>query len=220
MFGVAGFFGVLSGLSLIGLTSAADAHIADRYTLYSIAGVILGGGEFVGGRVSPSGAVLGASDAGAGRRIPDLHADLARLADRRAGRHPDRRAGAEGADQPEGGEMIAAVKTLSRKAWIWSYAGAFSVWFATADIYRRTWRLRTFCRRRWPLPPSRSLSALARCSLSPPGPGNVDLSIPANIALSGVVSMKVMDEVQRDDRVWHPRGACIRCLSSASSIMC
>lgn len=60
MFGAAGFFGVLSGLSLIGLTSAGDAHIADRYTLYAIAGVILGGGEFVGGRVSPIGAVLGA----------------------------------------------------------------------------------------------------------------------------------------------------------------
>ncbi len=60
MYALAGFFGVLSGLSLIGLTSAADAHIADRYTLYSIAGVILGGGEFVGGRVSPIGAVLGA----------------------------------------------------------------------------------------------------------------------------------------------------------------
>jgi len=60
MFAAAGFFGVLSGLSLIGLTSAGDAHIADRYTLYAIAGVILGGGEFVGGRVSPIGAVLGA----------------------------------------------------------------------------------------------------------------------------------------------------------------
>ena len=60
MYGTAGFFGVLAGLSLIGLTSAADAHIADRYTLYSIAGVILGGGEFVGGRVSAIGAVLGA----------------------------------------------------------------------------------------------------------------------------------------------------------------
>jgi ribose transport system permease protein len=60
MFGLAGTFGVFSGLSLIGLTSAADAHIADRYTLYSIAGVILGGGEFIGGRVSPVGAVLGA----------------------------------------------------------------------------------------------------------------------------------------------------------------
>jgi ribose transport system permease protein len=60
MFSLAGFFGVLSGLSLIGLTTSADAHIADRYTLYSIAGVILGGGEFVGGKISPTGAVLGA----------------------------------------------------------------------------------------------------------------------------------------------------------------
>jgi ribose transport system permease protein len=60
MYALAGVFGVLSGLSLIGLTTSADAHIADRYTLYAIAGVILGGGEFVGGRVSPFGAVLGA----------------------------------------------------------------------------------------------------------------------------------------------------------------
>lgn len=60
MFALAGFFGVLSGLSLIGLTTSGDAHIADRYTLYSIAGAILGGAEFVGGRVSPVGAVIGA----------------------------------------------------------------------------------------------------------------------------------------------------------------
>lgn len=60
MYALAGCFGVLSGLSLIGLTTSGDAHIADRYTLYSIAGVILGGGEFVGGRVSPFGAVAGA----------------------------------------------------------------------------------------------------------------------------------------------------------------
>ena len=60
MYALAGFFGVLSGLSLIGLTTSADANIALRYTLLSIAGVILGGGEFVGGRVSPIGAVVGA----------------------------------------------------------------------------------------------------------------------------------------------------------------
>lgn len=60
MFGLAGFFGMLAGLSLIGLTTSAQANVADRYTLLSIAGVILGGGSFVGGRVSPVGAVLGA----------------------------------------------------------------------------------------------------------------------------------------------------------------
>src|SRR5262245_34795326 len=60
MYSLAGLFNVLAGLSLIGLTTSPDAHIADRYTLLSIAGVILGGGEFVGGRVSPIGAVMGA----------------------------------------------------------------------------------------------------------------------------------------------------------------
>jgi ribose transport system permease protein len=60
MFALAGVFGVLSGLALIGLTTSADANIGKGYTLLSIAGVILGGGEFVGGRVSPIGAVIGA----------------------------------------------------------------------------------------------------------------------------------------------------------------
>jgi ribose transport system permease protein len=60
MFALAGFFGVLAGMALVGLTTSADANIALRYTLLSIAGVILGGGEFVGGRVSPIGAVIGA----------------------------------------------------------------------------------------------------------------------------------------------------------------
>ena len=60
LYGIAGLFGVMSGLSLLGLTTSADANLALRYTLLSIAAVILGGGEFVGGRVSVVGAVLGA----------------------------------------------------------------------------------------------------------------------------------------------------------------
>jgi ribose transport system permease protein len=60
LFAVAGLFGVLSGLSLVGLTTSADANIGNGYTLLGIAGVILGGGEFTGGRVSAIGAVIGA----------------------------------------------------------------------------------------------------------------------------------------------------------------
>lgn len=60
MYALAGCFGVLSGLVLVGTTTSADANIALRYTLFSIAGAILGGAEFTGGRVSPIGAVLGA----------------------------------------------------------------------------------------------------------------------------------------------------------------
>jgi ribose transport system permease protein len=60
LFALTGLFGVLSGLALIGITTSADANIGNGYTLLSIAGVILGGGEFIGGRVSPIGAVIGA----------------------------------------------------------------------------------------------------------------------------------------------------------------
>nr|WP_230383503.1 ABC transporter permease [Paracoccus shanxieyensis] len=59
-YAVAGVFAVLAGMALVGLTTSGDANIALRYTLLSIAGVILGGGEFTGGRVSPVGAVIGA----------------------------------------------------------------------------------------------------------------------------------------------------------------
>jgi ribose transport system permease protein len=60
LYALAGLFGVLAGLALIGITTSGDANIGASYTLLSIAGVILGGGEFVGGRVSPIGAVMGA----------------------------------------------------------------------------------------------------------------------------------------------------------------
>ncbi len=59
-YALAGLFAVIAGIALVGLTTSADANIALRYTLLSIAGVILGGGEFVGGRISPIGAVIGA----------------------------------------------------------------------------------------------------------------------------------------------------------------
>lgn len=59
-YGLAACFAVAAGITLVGLATSADANIALRYTLLSIAGVILGGGEFTGGRVSPIGAVIGA----------------------------------------------------------------------------------------------------------------------------------------------------------------
>ena len=59
-YALAGFFGVIAGLLLVGQATSADANIASRYTLVSIAAAILGGCEFSGGRVSPAGAVAGA----------------------------------------------------------------------------------------------------------------------------------------------------------------
>ena len=75
LFALAGVFGVFSGMALVGITTSADANIGNGYTLLSIAGVILGGGEFVGGNVSPIGAVIGAlTMAHGGLAAADVHA--------------------------------------------------------------------------------------------------------------------------------------------------
>jgi ribose transport system permease protein len=60
VYALAGVFGVCAGLMLVGQTTSADANIASRYTLVSIAAAILGGAQFVGGVVSAVGAVIGA----------------------------------------------------------------------------------------------------------------------------------------------------------------
>jgi ribose/xylose/arabinose/galactoside ABC-type transport system permease subunit len=60
LYGLAGLFGVAAGLLLTGLISGGDANIGTSYTLLSVAAVIIGGGEFLGGVVSPIGAVVGA----------------------------------------------------------------------------------------------------------------------------------------------------------------
>jgi ribose/xylose/arabinose/galactoside ABC-type transport system permease subunit len=60
LYGMAGTFGVLAGLTMSGLSTTGDANVGTQYTLLSVAAVIIGGGEFSGGVVSPIGAVAGA----------------------------------------------------------------------------------------------------------------------------------------------------------------
>jgi len=60
LYGIAGIFGVLSGMVLSGQATSGDPNIAQSYILLSIAGVIVGGGSFAGGDVSPGGTVAGA----------------------------------------------------------------------------------------------------------------------------------------------------------------
>jgi ribose transport system permease protein len=60
VFALMGLFGILSGTALAGITTSADSLVAKNYTLLAVSGVILGGGTFAGGKVSPVGAVMGA----------------------------------------------------------------------------------------------------------------------------------------------------------------
>lgn len=58
-YGLAGFFGLLSGISVTAVTGTGDATASGAYTLLGVAGVILGGGQFAGGVAVPFGAVVG-----------------------------------------------------------------------------------------------------------------------------------------------------------------
>ena len=60
LYALAGALGVAAGLATTGINTTGDANIGTQYTLESIAAVIVGGGEFFGGVVSPPGAVIGA----------------------------------------------------------------------------------------------------------------------------------------------------------------
>lgn len=83
------------------------------------------------------------------------------------------------------------VSTLAEKPWVWSYLGAVLVWLATVaftggqgggDVLTAAFSFATFT----------VIVGLGQMFVITTGPGNVDLSIPANIALTGVIAMKVM----------------------------
>ncbi len=59
VYGAAAVLLVLAGLMLAGLIPG-DPNVAPSYTLLGIGAVILGGGAFIGGQVSPVGTVIGA----------------------------------------------------------------------------------------------------------------------------------------------------------------
>jgi ribose transport system permease protein len=60
VYAAAGALACLAGLTLTGLTTSGDPNVAPAYTLLGVGAVILGGGAFTGGIVSPVGTVIGA----------------------------------------------------------------------------------------------------------------------------------------------------------------
>ena len=59
-YGLAAAFGIAAGLALTGITSSGDPNASANYTLLAIAAVILGGGEFSGGRATPLSVIAAA----------------------------------------------------------------------------------------------------------------------------------------------------------------
>jgi ribose transport system permease protein len=84
------------------------------------------------------------------------------------------------------------VKQIFRQSWVWSFIAALAVWLITiaythgqgaGAILTAALSFATFT----------IIVGLGQMLVITAGPGNVDLSIPATITLSGVVAMKVMD---------------------------
>ncbi|MCA3555029.1 ABC transporter permease [Aestuariivirga sp.] len=82
---------------------------------------------------------------------------------------------------------------LLRQPWVYSFGAAIAVWLATiaytegqgaGAILTAALSFATFT----------IIVGLGQMMVITTGPGNVDLSIPATITLSGVIAMKVMDE--------------------------
>lgn len=57
---ISGLFCAAGGFTITAITTASDANSAASYTMLTVASVVMGGGELVGGRVTPVGAVMGA----------------------------------------------------------------------------------------------------------------------------------------------------------------
>jgi ribose transport system permease protein len=83
---------------------------------------------------------------------------------------------------------------LARSPWIWSYLAAVAVWLATtaftqgqgaADVLVVALTFSAFF----------VIVGIGQMFVITAGPGNIDLSIPANIALSGALAMILMDGV-------------------------
>jgi ribose transport system permease protein len=88
--------------------------------------------------------------------------------------------------------MISAWKRIAAQGWIWSFLAAALVWLSTitytggqgaGEILTAAFSFATFS----------IIVGLGQMMVITTGPGNVDLSIPATITLSGVVAMKIMD---------------------------
>ena len=87
---------------------------------------------------------------------------------------------------------MAFLSRLSGKPWIWSFAGAAIVWLA-AIAFTRGFGAGGMLTAGLSLAVFTVIVGIGQMFVITLGPGNVDLSLPANIGLASAIAMKVMD---------------------------
>lgn len=88
--------------------------------------------------------------------------------------------------------MMARIGTLFSKPWIWSFAGALAVWLAAA-VFARGVGAGGMLTSALAMAVFMVVVGVGQMFVITLGPGNVDLSLPANIGLASAVAMTVMD---------------------------
>ena len=87
---------------------------------------------------------------------------------------------------------MVTVRTLLEKPWLWSFVGAFVVWVATV-AFTGGYGAGGMVTAALSLAVFTVIVGVGQMFVITLGPGNVDLSLPANIGLASAVAMKVMD---------------------------
>ncbi|RVD14011.1 ABC transporter permease [Mesorhizobium sp. M4B.F.Ca.ET.017.02.2.1] len=87
---------------------------------------------------------------------------------------------------------MASLRTMLAKPWIWSFIGAFVVWLATI-AFTGGYGAGGMVTAALSLAVFTVIVGVGQMFVITLGPGNVDLSLPANIGLASAVAMKVMD---------------------------
>jgi len=93
--------------------------------------------------------------------------------------------------------MTAAFQTLLKRPWIWSFVGAAAVWLA-AIAFTGGYGAEGMLTAALALAVFTVIVGVGQMFVITLGPGNVDLSLPANIGLASAVAMKTMGG---DDRM-------------------
>ena len=88
--------------------------------------------------------------------------------------------------------IMGSFKLLSGKPWLWSFIGALLVWLATV-AFTGGYGAGGMITAALALAEFTVIVGIGQMFVITLGPGNVDLSLPANIGLASAVAMKVMD---------------------------
>ena len=181
-------FTAAAGLCLTGVNTAADVNAASSYTLLSVAAVVMGGCDLVGGRIEPLGGGVRRHHPVAARHLAGVHAVEFGQHGRPPGNHPDRDRRSAHRPGTGPGRMM---KTLFQRPWVWALLGVGALWgllslgTGRVNLGNLSGILASAA--------LLSIVATGQMIVVTTGGGAVDLSIPSVMTLAGFVATSLVN---------------------------